>query len=137
MSCDVRIVSAGPMPVWSNRQEGPNVGLFIHLTAFMSAAEVERVRCTLEIRSNSGEAEILPGYQVANEATSPGSSYQIGSQYEETEDIHYGTSFTDISGNLGNQQLVRFGVFVRNTASSAGQTELALVTLKVEIQARA
>lgn len=134
MSCDTRVVSAGPMPVWSNRTSDPAAGLFIHLTSFMDAAEVERVRMTLELRSNSGLAEVLPAYQVANEATSPGSTFGVGSAYVGNDGITYGTSFTDISANLADQQLVRFGVFVRN--QSGDKTELVLTTLRVEVQSR-
>ena len=136
MACDVRVVNAGPMPVWSDRTESPSTGLFIHLTGFQDSAEIERVRITMEIRSMSGTMEVLPGYQVANEATSPGNAYGIGSTYVNSEGIDYGSGFTDISGNLSSQQLVRFGVFVRNTNGST-HTELALLSMRIEMQARA
>jgi hypothetical protein len=128
----VQTLSSGPTPVWSNKSLAPNAGLFHYLTDFVDAAQVKDVRMSFELRANSGSAEILVGYEVANVETDPLQTFAIGAIYSSATGWTYGSSFTDIQANLANRQLVRFGVFVRNANGTS--LEAALVTLRVDVR---
>ena len=105
------------------------------MTAFLPSAEVERIRATVELRSNSGAATVWPGFQTANEEQSPDAATQLANpSYISSNGITYGASFEDISAALASKQLVRFGLFVLNGTGT--NTEVVLASLRVEVQSR-
>lgn len=103
---------------------------FFPLTGWMSAAEVQEVRVTFELRGETSDFRVIPAYQRAQVFDTPGDSYDIGTTTTTADGYEYPSQFEDVSSNLNGYDLVRFGFH----ALSGNGTSSGRVGGSVEVQ---
>lgn len=104
-----------PMPfrmVWATS----TTALFHPSSYWMSTSTVKKVRSAFELALIESDVSVSAAYQTANVENSPDTPTAIGS-YATTNGVSYPSGLTDISAQLEQKQLVRFGWLVKNTAS--------------------
>ena len=129
---------AGPMKVWSN---GSTTPIFHPMAGPISAELIASFRGSLEMQSDSGDAQIQLAYQVSDDGitwydnkVSPtaGGFSTFGTEMT-AESIDYGTTFTAFSFVTGSgRQLVRFGVAVRN--GTVGKSECCAASIRIDVR---
>lgn len=94
-------------------------GVFIALTGFMQAADVAKARCTWEA-ANETIANMItkPGYQTANVENAADAAAVLGTDYQTSNGMKYGTVMTDISSITQGKALVRMGMWVKLPSGS-------------------
>ncbi len=93
--------------------------MFIALTGFMQAADVAKARCTWEA-ANETIANMItkPGYQTANVENAADAAAVLGTDYQTSNGMKYGTVMTDISSVTQGKALVRMGMWVKLPSGS-------------------
>lgn len=94
-------------------------GVFIALTGFMQAADVAKARCTWEA-ANETIANMItkPSYQTANVENAADAAAVLGTDYQTSNGMKYGTVMTDISSITQGKALVRMGMWVKLPSGS-------------------
>ena len=93
---------------------------FWPLSGWLPAANVASVRGTIEMRASTGDCQVLPAYETANDTDSPNTpAFPIGSAYRTTDGVTYPTSWTDVVTDVQSAQWIRFGVLAKNITGSA------------------
>lgn len=90
----------------------------------MPASVFTKVKGDFEMRERISDIEVSLGYETANVEDSPDTAATIGS-YQTTNNVHYGSAWTDISAYTDGKTLIRFVWMTKNTSSS--NTTLARV----------
>lgn len=112
---------------------------FIPVTQWMSPAEFQRVRATMELRAKCGDIRVSVAYQVADVENSPTGNHEIQSYngapptgYQHTESVHYPQRWDGlIEANSVSSVLCRFGFLVQN--DTGGSLSSARVAAKIEV----
>lgn len=100
-----------------NANSNGSPGTFWPDTPWMTTSQVGGVRPTMEMRALNGDQEVTMAYQTANVENTPIATDTIGSAVT-ANGFSFGSAFIDISTDLDQAQLVRFGWMVRNTTTS-------------------
>ena len=127
-------ITRGPVPVWTN---GTTTAMFHPVTRWMSAAEVTKVRRSLEMQAESGLIDIAVAFQTANNLDTP-IAYDPAKDdidsYRTANGYSWGTSFIDISGTTAQKQYIRFGIAAKN--SSGSHVECAQAWFRIDLDPR-
>lgn len=95
---------------------GANSYRFFAVTAYMTVAQFRRIRGVIETMTFMTNFSVTLGYQLANVETSPQTPVAVGSAIT-TATVTFGT-LTDISADIDDYQLIRFGFLTQNTAAA-------------------
>ena len=90
---------------------------FFAVTAYMTVAQFRRIRGVIETAQLMTNFSVTLGYQLANVETSPQTPVLVGSPIT-TVTVSFGT-LTDISADIDDYQLIRFGFFTQNTQNTS------------------
>ena len=102
--------------LWANTN-GANNYRFFAVTAYMTVAQFRRIRGVIETAQLMTNFSVTLGYQLANVETSPQTPVLVGSPIT-TVTVSFGT-LTDISADIDDYQLIRFGFFTQNTQNTS------------------
>lgn len=102
---------------WSTLVSGTTAAIFHPTTRWMSAANVAKLRATVEVVDIGAQMAITRAYQTANVINSPDSFVSIGSAIS-ANGMSFATAMVDVSANTGAKQHVRFGYSVKNTTGT-------------------
>jgi hypothetical protein len=110
---------------------------FYALTPWMSTAGVAKVRAAVEMTGDTGDCEIAPAYQIADqvESPTPADGCQIGTNWQDGNGIDYQAAYTTIvTGTYGTEKklFIRFGVRVKN--GTQGAIQGCQASIRVDIQ---
>jgi hypothetical protein len=89
---------------------------FFAVTAYMTVAQFRRIRGVIETMTLMTNFSVTLGYQLANVETSPQTAVPVGSAIT-TNTVSFGT-LADISADIDDYQLIRFGFLTQNTQSA-------------------
>ena len=97
---------------------------FVPLTDWMNTTGIKKLRAAIEMRSDSGSANIRPGYAATNDkdiaTASMTTNYITGTAVLSADGIEYGGPWDDVTDDLDGKMYVRFGVWCSRDAGSTG-----------------
>ena len=111
---------------------------FIPVTGWMSPAEMQKCKATLEIRARCGAAEVAVGYQLADVENAPDAgneilSYTGPAAFRSSAGVHYPDLWdTAIEADSAGKQLIRFG-FMMTSTSPGTDVRSARVAAKIQV----
>ena len=95
-------------------------GLFVPVSGYMNAADVDKIRCTFEVVAATDSSSVIqPGIQTANvEDAADTADLITGINSETGNGFNFAGAFCDVSGDTNGKQLVRLGFWFKTSAAS-------------------
>lgn len=87
-------------------------------SGWMSTSLFAKVKGDFEMRERISDLEVSLGYETANVENSPDSPGSIGS-FQTTNNVFYGSSWSDITTYTDGKAIFRFVWLAKNTAGSS------------------
>ena len=106
-----------PLP-WTTVCVAGTTVVAIPATGWGKGPDFGKLRATFEARGFTGNITVALGYQTANAENSPDAAVALTS-YFDTENLYYGSSFTDVTANTLPKQLVRLVWMVKLSSGSS------------------
>lgn len=104
---------------------------FHPLTAWIRSSQLTQARYRLEMRGDTGTAQLAVGYQTADTIDSPNAAAQLGNQsYLNAEGVQYGNDWVDLTTPLDTASWIRFGALVKQDAD--GDLQACTAILRVD-----
>ena len=116
---------------WSTVSVNSTSNSFLPFTGWMSNAGMSKVRCAFEIIGTIGDITVSPGYQIADHPDSPGVAIALLTTFDTGDDVYYPGSWKDVTGDVDDTMLVRFGFVVKNASTGNVTTARISGTMQV------
>lgn len=134
MSCADGSTTLAPKNVWTKKD---TANWLAHaFTEVESAADIGKVRGSLEVRSSTGAIKTRIAYRTTNngstfDAWTP--LYASGTNEQLNDGTMFGPSFVDLSNVVAGKQGIQWGVEAINASGVA--TEICAATIKLDKKA--
>jgi len=116
---------------WSTVSADSTTNSFLPFTGWMSNAGMSKVRSAFEIIGTIGDITVSPAYQIADHPDSPGVAVALLTTFDAGDDVYYPGSWKDVTGDVDDTMLIRFGFIVKNTSTSNVTTARVSGTMQV------
>ena len=110
---------------WTTVHCASTTPLFIPVSPFMSAPDIQYLRCSFELQARIGNIQVQAAYQTANDPRSPDTAVGFGDTVS-TEGFEDPSDHEDVGATFKARQLYRLGFLCSNTSGST--LSLARVT---------
>ncbi|MCK6503713.1 hypothetical protein L6R53_09990 [Myxococcota bacterium] len=102
---------------WQTYYATSTTAVFIPVSPWMSAPEVQYLRAQFELAARMGNFQVQAAYQLANDPRNPDAAVGFGGT-KATDGFEDPTDFTDVGTSFKARAVFRFGFLCSNTSGS-------------------
>ena len=96
--------------------------------------EVHDLRVSFDLRQNSGDVAVRPGFQMSNDGETWDTAVEFAQDFTTTAGHTYGSEFIHFPSLATRKRWVRFGTFARNDATT--NVEFARCEMRIDMESR-